>query len=72
MQTAGRLVLFGMIVAVLLGAAVLFWRNGFAFENMFEAHWEKTLKSNAQYYPAVGKGTLPAVEPDVSWSTEGY
>lgn len=72
MQTAGRMVLFGMIVAMLLGAAVLFWRNDFKFENMFEAYWEKTLQSNAEYYPAVGKGTLPAPEADPSWSTEGY
>ncbi|OGH57366.1 MAG: hypothetical protein A3G34_04195 [Candidatus Lindowbacteria bacterium RIFCSPLOWO2_12_FULL_62_27] len=66
------MVLFGMIVAMLLGATVLFWRNGFTVEGMFENHWRKTLQSNAEYYPAVGKGTLPAAEVDPSWSTEGY
>lgn len=72
MQTAGRLVLFGMIVAMLLGAAVLFWRNDFKFDKMFEGHWRKTLQTNAAYYPAVGKSSSTAAETDPSWATEGY
>lgn len=72
MQTAGRMVLFGMIVAMLLGAVVLFWRNGFKAGNMFESYWQKTLQSNAEYYPAVGKGNLSAAESDPTWATEGY
>lgn len=72
MQTAGRMVLFGMIVAMLVGASVLFWRNGFRVDGMFESYWSKTLQSNAEYYPAVGKESLPAPERDPSWATEGY
>lgn len=77
MQTAGRLVLFGMILAMLLGGGVLLWRNDFSFVDLFDTYWGKTLRSNATYYPEVGRETLPAAAPgvaeaDPSWASEGY
>ncbi len=75
MQTAGRMVILATILAMMLGGAVLFYRNGFSFGGMFKSYWGSTLKSNAAYYPHVrieGVQKSIPIEEDQSWATEGY
>lgn len=76
MQTAGRMVILATILAMVMGWSVLFYRNGYRLNGMFQSYWSSTLKTNAKYYPHVqveidGVRQTP-IEEEQSWSTEGY